>query len=268
MKLQYCSDLHFEFPENKKYILDNPIPQVGDILILAGDIVPFAVMDKHQDFFDYVADHFKTTYWIPGNHEYYYYESSDKFGTIDIKIRENVFLVNNIVKEKENVKLLFSTLWSSIPPDKQWLIQNCRFRMRFHKAFRFKINFSTGRNDFIMCGSGWSSNHIRWNERSQIHFDLTGHSVDSCHKWSKQTGSQFPSDVELKTGKQFRLTINHISQTTHTGGISLDNFYHLLRQTAYHSPIAEFKSKPLNAVLKTFPAFPALPNSEPFSRVL
>lgn len=123
MKLQYCSDLHLEFPENKKYILENPIPPVGDILILAGDIVPFAVMDKHQDFFDYVSENFKATFWIPGNHEYYYYESSDKFGTIDIKIRENVFLVNNCVKEIENVKLIFSTLWSAIPPDKQLLIQ-------------------------------------------------------------------------------------------------------------------------------------------------
>ena len=46
MKLQYCSDLHLEFPDNKEYILDNPIEPTSDILILAGDIVPFAVMDK------------------------------------------------------------------------------------------------------------------------------------------------------------------------------------------------------------------------------
>lgn len=124
MKIQYCSDLHLEFPENKKFILENPIIPVGDILILAGDIVPFALMDLHENFFDYVSKNFKITFWIPGNHEYYYYERTDKFGTIDIKIRDNVFLVNNTVKEIENVKLIATTLWSAIPPDKQWLIQN------------------------------------------------------------------------------------------------------------------------------------------------
>ena len=33
-------------------------------------------------------------------------------------------MVNNTVKEIENIKLIATTLWSAIPPDKQWLIQN------------------------------------------------------------------------------------------------------------------------------------------------
>lgn len=31
MKLQYCSDLHLEFPDNKEYILDNPIELVNNM---------------------------------------------------------------------------------------------------------------------------------------------------------------------------------------------------------------------------------------------
>lgn len=122
MKLQYCSDLHLEFPDNKEYILDNPIEPTADILILAGDIVPFAVMDKHNDFFDYISRNFKMTYWIPGNHEYYYY-NVDSSNFLETQIRENIYLVNNCVKEISGVNLIFSTLWSNISEEKRWVIQ-------------------------------------------------------------------------------------------------------------------------------------------------
>lgn len=122
MKIQYCSDLHLEFPDNKEYILNNPIEPIAEILILAGDIVPFAVMDKHNDFFDYISRNFKMTFWIPGNHEYYYYDvDSSRF--LDTKIRENIFLVNNCIKEISGVNIIFSTLWSNISEDKRWVIQ-------------------------------------------------------------------------------------------------------------------------------------------------
>jgi len=124
MTVQYASDLHIEFPENWNFLAQNPIKPVGDVLVLAGDIVPFAVMDKYTDFFKYLSDHFKITYWIPGNHEYYYSDLADRYGSICEKVFDNVFLVNNTVKQYENVSFIFSTLWSKISISNQLQIEN------------------------------------------------------------------------------------------------------------------------------------------------
>ncbi len=139
MILQYASDLHLEFPANEEFLKQHQLQSVGDVLVLAGDIVPFAVMDKHTDFFNYVADHFETTYWLPGNHEYYHFDIAEKCGVLVEQIRSNVFLVNNTSVVHDNVKLIFSTLWSKISPGYQWQIERSLndFHLIKYKGFRF-----------------------------------------------------------------------------------------------------------------------------------
>lgn len=114
MKIQYCSDLHLEFPMNKKYVEKHPIELVGDILILAGDILPFELHKKQTAFIDYIADHFEMVYWIPGNHEYYGYDLATVTDPLLEKLRSNVWLVNNQAVNYKNVNFICSTLWSKI----------------------------------------------------------------------------------------------------------------------------------------------------------
>ncbi|MEN8201998.1 MAG: metallophosphoesterase, partial [Bacteroidota bacterium] len=114
MKIQYCSDLHIEFPENSSFLKQNPIEAAGDILILAGDIVPFAVMQEFDWFFDDLSGRFNSVYWIPGNHEYYHSDINRRSGSFIEEIRSNVFLLNNQVIEIKGCRMIFSTLWTEI----------------------------------------------------------------------------------------------------------------------------------------------------------
>ncbi len=114
MKIQYASDLHLEFPENKEYLKARPLKPEGDILILAGDILPIININEHADFFDYISENFKLTYWVPGNHEYYHSDISAINMYNRQKIRENIFLVNNESIIHGGLHLIFSTLWTHI----------------------------------------------------------------------------------------------------------------------------------------------------------
>jgi predicted phosphohydrolase len=134
MIIQYASDLHLEFPHNQRFLKTNPLQPKGEVLILAGDVVPFVALDQHKDFFDYLSDHFKVTYWIPGNHEYYQFDLQQKCGMINEAIRENVHLVNNMTVMLDEVQFIFSTLWSKISLANAWQLQ--RSISDFH-AIRF-----------------------------------------------------------------------------------------------------------------------------------
>jgi predicted phosphodiesterase len=123
MKIQYCSDLHLEFRENRDFLKNNPLKPEGDILVLAGDIVPFSVQRKHSYFFDYVSSNFSEVYWVPGNHEFYHSDIKEYQILNKKNIRDNVFLINNTVIERNGVRLIFSCLWSNISPINQWNIQ-------------------------------------------------------------------------------------------------------------------------------------------------
>lgn len=141
MKIQYASDLHLEFPENEEFMRTNPLKPEGDILILAGDIVPLIRIDQYPGFFNYLSDNFELTYWVPGNHEFYHSDISERAGSLNEKIKDNIFLVNNISTHKGGINLIFSTLWTRISPANRFeiMIRYSDFQVIINSGRRFSI---------------------------------------------------------------------------------------------------------------------------------
>ncbi len=119
MKIQYCSDLHLELESNSNYLNMRPLTPVGDILILAGDVLPLQDGFTKHPFFSYVADNFKEVLWVPGNHEFYN-QHVDRYGTsYSIAIKSNLKLLNNSVTTIDGVRFVCTTLWSKIRPNNE-----------------------------------------------------------------------------------------------------------------------------------------------------
>lgn len=116
MTIQIASDLHLEFLDNRKFLKENPLIPKGDILILAGDIVPVYLKDRPEfmSFFNFCSDHFKWTYWIAGNYEFYNTDMADYKGHFVEDILPNVQFVNNYHVKNHEADIVLTTLWTKI----------------------------------------------------------------------------------------------------------------------------------------------------------
>ena len=125
MKIQYASDLHLEFAENKNYIENGGIEPVGDVLVLAGDVSYLGERNMiRQRFFDWCAEHFRETFIVPGNHEFYGgYDIAQTMEDYEFAYRDNVTYMNNKSVMLDDTELFFTTLWTRINPLYLWTIQ-------------------------------------------------------------------------------------------------------------------------------------------------
>lgn len=126
MTIQYASDLHLEFTENSKYLEENPIIPVADILILAGD-VGYIGHESYQNhpFWDWASQNFKHVLVVPGNHEFYrgYDLSELKEGTKQ-SIRKNIHWYYNAVVVIDDVEFILTPLWAKINPHAELIIKS------------------------------------------------------------------------------------------------------------------------------------------------
>ena len=124
MKIQYASDLHLEFLENREFLRENPLIPKGDILILAGDIVSEKARKKAEPFYETWRTQFKYIISIAGNHEYYGGEVMHAYPRYKRHLTENHVLLNNESVEIDGVRFIATTLWTNIPESKISLVES------------------------------------------------------------------------------------------------------------------------------------------------
>jgi predicted phosphodiesterase len=115
MKIQIVSDLHLEFQENRKWLRENPLPQAADLLIMAGDVIPYIYHNQADEFFDTFSRDFEQIFYVFGNHEFYRGEVNTAYPRYDKLLRNNLRLLNNRSFDFAGYRFIITTLWTNIP---------------------------------------------------------------------------------------------------------------------------------------------------------
>lgn len=121
MRIQYVSDLHLEFPQNRQWIAKHPLEVTGDILLVAGDSAYLDLPESGNDtysaykFWDWASEHYKQVIVCFGNHDFYgYYDLATMSNDFCKEIRHNVHAYYNSVVHFDSIDIIVSTLWSKI----------------------------------------------------------------------------------------------------------------------------------------------------------
>ena len=123
LKIQFVSDLHLEFNENRVWFEKHPLEVTGDILLIAGDSAYLDVPESGRDtysqyaFWDWASNHYKQVIVCLGNHDFYgYYDLVTMPDGYCKEIRPNVHAYYNSIVHLPEADIIVSTLWSFIEP--------------------------------------------------------------------------------------------------------------------------------------------------------
>mgnify|MGYP000174261385 CR=1 FL=1 len=153
MKIQYASDLHLEFHENSRWLRDNPLVPVGDILVLAGDIgyLGDEMYLKHP-FWNWSADNFEQTLIVPGNHESYKnFDINELTEGWSEQIRSNVNVVYNKTVHLDNVDFILSTLWAKIHPAEAYFVEHGVTDFRRIRNGEYRLSWDRFNDEHERC---------------------------------------------------------------------------------------------------------------------
>lgn len=113
MKIAYCSDLHFEFNEERIINLIESVDNETNVLILAGDIHTFENLVPALAFISEGLPNTDIVY-VTGNHEFYGYKIKRLEDNLRLSLKEysRIHYLEKDTFELEGVVFLGTTLWT------------------------------------------------------------------------------------------------------------------------------------------------------------
>ena len=123
MKIQYLSDLHLEFHQDKGAAFLNEIVHEADILVIAGDLGIFKDMNRA---FKFLSKKYKHIIYVAGNHEYYHSgpeETHELLNSCKAKFK-NLHWLDNSAIEIKGQRFIGGTGWFPYRMDN--LIHKCK----------------------------------------------------------------------------------------------------------------------------------------------
>ncbi len=153
IRIQYVSDLHLEFPQNRQWIEKHPLEVTGDILLIAGDTAYLDLPDSKNDtystyqFWDWASNHYNQVIMCLGNHDFYGYCDLHAMPNGFCKqIRHNIHAYYNSVVHLDGIDIIVSTLWSKIEPYDAFLTErnvSDFYRIMYPHNYARQQNFRT-----------------------------------------------------------------------------------------------------------------------------
>ncbi|TMQ12563.1 MAG: hypothetical protein E6J90_31145 [Deltaproteobacteria bacterium] len=113
MRVQVLSDLHFEFDRDGGEAFAREVPVAGDVLVLAGDIVPLRAADEVRRILGWFTERFPHVVFVPGNHEYYRTRPAEADALLAgcAGVFSNLHVLNPGIVVLEGIRFVGATLW-------------------------------------------------------------------------------------------------------------------------------------------------------------
>jgi predicted phosphodiesterase len=121
VRVQLLSDLHFEYDDDGGEAFVRGVEVAGDVLVLAGDIIPLVSPEAVTRAFGWFCARFRHVVFVPGNHEYYKTSpaAADAVLAAAAGVLPNLHVLNPGLAVLDGVRFVGATMWFPATPDEQ-----------------------------------------------------------------------------------------------------------------------------------------------------